>query len=112
MEQSKIDMFIATTGNKFPAQKIGIVNAQLEKINDNKFLAIQSAQYKSPTTLLIISLFFGAFGVDRFMLGQTGMGIGKLLTCGGFGIWTIIDWFLIMDAAREKNFLTFTQIAN
>jgi hypothetical protein len=32
------------------------------------------------------------------------MGIGKLLTCGGFGIWAIVDLFLIMDAARRKNF--------
>jgi hypothetical protein len=31
------------------------------------------------------------------------MGIGKLLTCGGLGIWAIIDWFLIMGATREKN---------
>ncbi|MDR3678995.1 MAG: TM2 domain-containing protein [Flavipsychrobacter sp.] len=112
MEQSKIDMFIATTGSKFPAEKMGIINSQLEKINDSKFLSIQSAEYKNPTVILIISLFFGSFGVDRFMLGQTGMGVGKLLTCGGLGVWTIIDWFLIMNATKEKNFLTFTQIAN
>ena len=30
-------------------------------------------------------------------------GIGKLVTCGGLGIWTIIDLFLIMQATREKN---------
>ena len=37
------------------------------------------------------------------MIGDTGMGIGKLLTCGGLGIWTIIDWFMIQEATREKN---------
>ena len=31
------------------------------------------------------------------------MGVGKLLTCGGFGVWTIVDWFLIQDATRDKN---------
>ena len=31
------------------------------------------------------------------------MGVGKLITCGGFGIWSIVDWFLIMDATRDKN---------
>ena len=41
---------------------------------------------------------------DRFFIGDTGLGIGKLITCGGLGIWTIIDWFLIMNATREKNF--------
>ena len=41
------------------------------------------------------------------MIGDTGMGIGKLLTCGGFGVWGIIDWFLIMGATREKNMENF-----
>lgn len=45
--------------------------------------------------------------IDRFMLGDTGMGVLKLLTCGGFGIWTIVDWFSIMAMTREKNLETF-----
>lgn len=53
--------------------------------------------------MLIISLFGGSFGIDRFMLGQVGLGLGKLLTCGGCGIWSIVDWFLIMDATRQSN---------
>jgi TM2 domain-containing membrane protein YozV len=64
-------------------------------------------QFKEPTTSLIVSILGGSLGIDRFMIGDTGMGIGKLLTCGGFYIWTIIDWFLIMGATREKNMETF-----
>ena len=112
MEQSKIDMFIATSAGKFPSNKLGIIQSQLEKIDDRKFLMVQSANYQSPTTLLIISILLGSFGVDRFMLGQSGIGVGKLLTCGGFYVWWIIDWFLIIPATRERNFLTFTQVAN
>jgi hypothetical protein len=37
------------------------------------------------------------------MIGDTGIGVGKLLTCGGLGIWTIIDLFLIQKATKEKN---------
>lgn len=112
MDQTKINMFIAGNNDKFPSDKIGIIQAQLEKIDDNKFLSVQSANYKSPTTLLIVSFFLGGLGIDRFMLGQTGAGIAKLLTCGGFGIWWIIDLFIIMNATKEKNFYIFTQVAN
>jgi len=64
---------------------------------------LQSAQLKDPTTLLIVSLLAGSLGVDRFMLGDTGLGIAKLLTCGGLGIWSIVDWFTVMGRTKEYN---------
>ncbi len=47
------------------------------------------------TTTLIVSIFVGWLGVDRFMMGQTGLGILKLLTAGGFGLWWLVDIILI-----------------
>ena len=46
---------------------------------------------KDWTTALVLSLLLGSLGVDQFYLGNTGLGIAKLLTCGGLGIWAIID---------------------
>lgn len=111
MEQNKIEMFIATMGPKFPPEKLMIIRQQLEKMDDNKLPIIQTIPFKDPTTLLIVSLFIGGLGVDRFMLGQTGLGVAKLLTCGGMGIWTIIDWFMIMGLTRETNYQKFMQVA-
>jgi TM2 domain-containing membrane protein YozV len=49
----------------------------------------------SKTVLLIISIFLGELGIDRFCVGKIGTGILKLITCGGCGIWWLIDIILI-----------------
>lgn len=51
---------------------------------------------KEMVTTAVISWLVGVFGVDRFYLGYTGLGIAKLLTCGGLGIWAVIDLILII----------------
>ena len=56
---------------------------------------------KSMTTALIVSFFGGYLGIDRFYLGYTGLGILKLITFGGCGVWFVID--LILIAMRKLN---------
>ncbi|SMO61068.1 TM2 domain-containing protein [Saccharicrinis carchari] len=103
MEAQKVDMFIMTNGKYFESHEVIQIREQLLQLDDSKWSLIQTLQFKDPTTSLIVSLLGGSLGIDRFMIGDTGLGIGKLLTCGGFGIWAIIDWFIIMGATREKN---------
>ena len=62
-----------------------------------------ASQRRNPTTALILSLCLGGVGIDRFYIGHTGLGIGKLCTLGGIGVWALIDLFLIMEASRQVN---------
>jgi len=50
---------------------------------------------------LVMSIIFGQIGVDRFIMGHVGLGILKLITFGGFGVWWLIDVILI---ATKHNF--------
>ena len=104
MDQNKVDMYIMTNQKYFPAEKIMYIKEKLAAMDENKFAMISTIEMKDPTTILLVSIFLGTLGVDRFMLGDIGMGILKLLTCGVCGILTIIDWFTISKKAKELNF--------
>ena len=103
MEVQKVDMFIMSNGKFFESHQINEIRDRLIALDESKWAMLSTAQFKDPTTTLIVSILAGGLGIDRFMIGDTGLGVGKLLTCGGLGIWVIIDWFLIQEATRKKN---------
>ena len=104
MEQSKVDLFISTMNEKFAPANMPAIRQHLLTLDDSALINLQSMNFKNPTTILIVSLLAGTLGVDRFMMGQTGLGVAKLLTCGGAGIWLIVDWFTVMGRTRELNY--------
>ncbi|MDZ4667827.1 MAG: TM2 domain-containing protein [bacterium] len=110
MDAQKVDLFIITNGKFFDDFQVQIIRDKLLEIDDSKWVAISTLQFKDPTTSLIVSILAGSLGIDRFIIGDTGLGIGKLLTCGGLGIWTIVDWFMIKGITKEKNLTKLQQI--
>ncbi|WP_037911839.1 TM2 domain-containing protein [Actinacidiphila yeochonensis] len=51
---------------------------------------------KSKVTAGVLQLFLGGFGVGRFYTGHTGMGLAQLFTCGGCGIWALVDAIMLL----------------
>lgn len=110
MDSQKVDMFILANGKFFESHQVPVIRERLIQMDDSKWPIVQTMQFKDPTTSLIVSLLGGSLGIDRFIIGDTGLGVGKLLTCGGMGIWAIVDWFMIMGATREKNMAKISQV--
>ena len=104
LDQQKIDMYIMTNQKYFPEEKIVYLKDRLRTMDEEKFSLISTIEMKEPTTLLLVSIFLGTLGIDRFMLGDTGMGILKLLTAGCCGILTNVDWFTVSKRTKDLNF--------
>ena len=89
---------ISTFSSKIPSDKIPALKSALR--ND-----VFAAKTYSSTTTLLLSIFLGGLGVDRFYVGDVGLGIAKLLFGWiTLGIWPFIDIFVSYKKARIKNF--------
>jgi TM2 domain-containing membrane protein YozV len=55
------------------------------------FDVVTKSEYQRQLTILIISFLAGYLGLDRFYRGEIALGVIKLITVGGFGIWYLVD---------------------
>lgn len=106
MEKIDVDMFIMMNSKFLPEQQLPMIRERLLCLDSSKASMLKMIQFKDPNTALMLGVFVSLcsiFGVDRLYIGDTGIGIAKMLTCGGCGVWGIIDFFLITEATRKKN---------
>lgn len=102
MTKEQIDQLISANVDKIAPEFIETIRERLLDADEGVGQAA-FANMKGGTFMFLMAFFFGSYGVDRFLLGQTGLGIAKLLTCGGCGIWTIIDWFTVGGRTKKYN---------
>lgn len=110
MTMDKVDQFMLINAKYFREEQVQPLRNALLAADEEKWNLITAMQFKDPMVSFLLSFFLGELGVDRFYLGDTGMGVGKLITCGGLGIWWLIDLFLIMGATRDKNYFRLTSM--
>ncbi len=104
MNTQMVDQYIMMNQKYFPSDKLFVLKERLCAMDEQRYQGLLQQNLKDPVISLVLSLFLGGLGVDRFFVGDIGMGVLKLLTGGIFGVLTIIDWFLIMGRTRNKNF--------
>ena len=107
MEQKQAYQLVLLNSSKLAPEYAEVIRQQLLK-RDYTQASMLFGQLKDPTTVLVISVILGGWGIDRFMIGDIGIGICKLcitvFSCGFLSwIWWIIDLFLISDATRKYN---------
>ena len=104
-----INSFMMQNGKKFTTADVMIVKQKLESLTPEQIQLLAAGDYLDPTTNVIVSVLVGSLGIDRFLIGQTGWGILKLLTGGALGVWTIVDWFQISRLTKESNMEKFNE---
>jgi len=105
METKDADQLLMMYSSKLSPEYIPTIKSRLLEMEHSTAI-LAFSDLKDPTTALIISICEGLIainGISRFYIGDVGIGVAKLLTCGGCGIWWIVDLFLIQEATRRKN---------
>ena len=103
MEKANIDMFILTNKDFFVDEDIPMIRHSLESVDDKKWSELSTISFKDPMTALMLSIFGGPIGVDRFYISDYMLGVLKTVTCGGILVWAFVDQFLIRKATKEYN---------
>lgn len=104
MEANRVNALMLQFKDVVPREKIGVLKTSLRNADDDSYEAVNAVKIRNSKAVLLVSIFLGMFGIDRFIIGDVGFGIAKLLfgwmTCG---IWPIIDIFFSYKAAKQKN---------
>ena len=96
-------MLLTTLDNMFPLDEIAKIKSHFSESGEEKFHQIKRIRFLDPMNLFISSIFLGILGIDRFLLGDRILGLIKLFTLGGIGIWLVIDCCTVIKRTKSVN---------
>lgn len=100
----EIQQYINKNIKYFKKDHLKYVKTMLEESNKD-ISEINSIKLKSPLTGVILSVFLGWLGIDRFYSRNYLYGFIKLCTCGLLGIGWFVDWFIIGNSVKTENYI-------
>ncbi len=125
MTANRVQVAIEKFGKKIPAESVSSFKRHLMDADDSCMDEFMFLTVKSPLTALLLSIFLGAFGVDRFYIGDKGIGFAKIFLPLGAGllsfipiigiilnliaslaimIWRFADIFLVFRDTKRYNY--------
>ena len=113
MDDGKVSAYLLNLEKYVPSNKRIVLKNALTKASPASEENLSQLKLVDPIVVLLCSIFFGTLGVDRFLIGDVGIGVCKLL----FGwltlfIWPLIDIFLKFNKAKEKNLQSILLLLN
>lgn len=111
LTEQQVEQLIAAYGERVPISCLSSLREMLLSTTMSySEVQVVLMQMKDPIISLILSIVVGYLGIDRFYVDDIGLGIIKLITCGGLYIWWLVDVFLIMGKTRMRNYERLTQV--
>ena len=105
MTQENISIIMTQLSGQVAPEHLVVIKNKLANSPDERVNEILALEAKSPITVLLLSIFLGSLGVDRFILGQIGSGIAKLLVGWlTFGIWHLVDICTAISRTKKYNY--------
>ena len=104
MDSNQVNFWLSINAENFAPEALPIIKCKLEQMDDTQMMYLQSASFQKPSTILIIALILGW---ERFFLDDIGLGVLKIFTCFGCGIWWLVDIISAKKRAQKYNFNQF-----
>ena len=109
MDNNQVNFWLGVNTENFNPTDLPAIKATLEQMDNNQMMFLQSAEFKKPSTIFLIAFLLGW---ERFFLGDVGLGIVKVITAYGCGIWWLIDIFTAKERAKKYNFQQFQKVTS